>query len=84
MLGKLAFSATLSSCGGALLMEVHDYFNILINGVSLKGVLEWNIRYEPSRHGQKRQVCSNSNMRAHRKDDELWWGQKYMHTGGFL
>lgn len=52
-------------------MEVHDYFNILINGVSLKGVLEWNIRYEPSRHGQKRQVCSNSNMRAHRKDDEL-------------
>lgn len=52
-------------------MEVHDYFNILINGVALKGVLEWNVRYEPFRHGQRRQVCSSSNMRAHRKDDEL-------------
>lgn len=50
-------------------MELHDYFNVLLNGVALEGVLEWNVRCEPYRHGERRYVC-NSNVRTHRKHEE--------------
>lgn len=36
-------SAILCSCRKALLMELSDYFNNLINGLALKSELEWKV-----------------------------------------